>query len=502
MRTRKLKLFLTTILALIFSNSNSQTDSLAAFDFNKKFTIEQQRYDLKVLKEVLQKVHPGIYWYTTKEKFEKKYESIYKNIKSEKTEYQFLLDILPLLDEIHCSHTYWQLSEDFEKYKTTYLKRFPINVKIIDKKAYVKDNFSSDTTIQAGEEIISINGLKIPKLLQTFSEFYWVDGISKNRQFSLVELYFKRLIEFYFNFPNNYQITLGKSQTKVKQVSSLSFEECDSKYYQKYPKISSTKISSKRISIIDSLKTAVLTYDDFMCDSTEFVQFTNESFKLIQDKKISNLIIDVRKNYGGAGEYGGYLISHFAKKEFNMYDHLEMSVHPQDTIFKYISHFYPPNFLKEVQNELDSGKIKKVKDVYVLEKSLYTGTAIQPFKPKQNNFNGKVYVLISNMSFSAASDFAATVFNTRAAILVGQTTGGGYKGNTSEAVVELKLPNSKIIMYIPVKKCLTSVSRACSSDGVVPDYFVKPDINDFKKGIDSEMTFTLDLIKRQESKQK
>lgn len=497
MNTRRLTLSLTILITLIFSNSNSQTDSLATFDFNKKYTVEQQRCDLKILKEVLQKVHPGIYWYTTKEKFEKKYESIYKNIKSEKTEYQFLLDILPLLEEIHCSHTYWQLSEDFEKYKTTYLKRFPINVKIIDKKIYVKDNFSSDTTIQIGEEITSINGLKTSSILATFAQFASVDGINKDAQLSIVEAQFKTLLEMYFSFPTNYQIGYGTPQTKVKKVFALSIKEYGNNYYKKYP-----QISSRRITFIDSLKTAVLTYDDFMCDSTEFVQFTNESFKLIQDKKISNLIIDVRKNYGGAGEYGGYLISHFAKKEFNMYDHLEMSVHPQDTIFKYISHFYPPNFLKEVQDELDSGKIKKVNGVYVLEKSLYTGTAIQPFKPKKNNFNGKVYVLISNMSFSAASDFAAAVFNTRAAILVGQTTGGGYKGNTSEAVVELKLPNSKIRVYIPVKKCLTSSSRVCSSDGVVPDYFVKSNINDFKKGIDSEMTFTLDLIKRQESKQK
>ncbi len=499
MKTRKLTLSLTIILALIFSYSNSQTDSLATYDFNKKYTIEQQRYDLKILKEALQKTHAGIYWYTTKEKFDEKFNTLYKNINSEKTEYQFLLYFLPLLEEIHCSHTYWQLTEDFVKYKTTYLKRFPINVKIIDEKIYVKDNFSSDTTIHVGEEILSINGLKIQKLLQTFSEFYWVDGISKNRQFSLVELYFKTLIEYYFNFPNNYQVAFGKSQTKVKQVSPLSFAECDSKYYEKYPK---TSTSSRRISFIDSLNTAVLTYDDFMCDSTEFVKFTNESFKLIQDKGISNLIIDVRKNFGGAGEYGGYLISHFAKKEFSMYDHLEIILNPNDTIFKYFSNLYPENFLVEIQNQLKSGKIIKVKDVYWLDKSLYTGTALQPFKPKPNNFEGKVYVLIGNKSFSAASDFAATVFNTKVAVLVGQTTGGGYKGNTSEAVVGLLLPNSKIRVYIPVKKCLTSVSRVCSSDGVVPDYYVKPNINDFKKGKDTEMAFTLDLIKKQESKKK
>lgn len=484
-------------LIILTLTMRSQTDSLASFDFNKKYTIEQQRYDLKILKEVLQKAHPGIYWYTTKEKFDAKFNSLYKNITSEKNEYQFLLYILPLLEEIHCSHTWWRLSEDFEKYKTTYLKRFPINVKIIDKKLYVKDNFSSDTTIQAGEEIIAINGLKIPKLLETFSEFCWVDGINKNGHFALGELQFKTLIEFYFNFPNNYQIAFGKSQTKVKQLSPLSFEEYGSKYYQKYP-----KISSKRISVIDSLNTAVLTYDDFMCDSTEFVQFTNESFKLIQDKGIINLIIDVRKNSGGAGEYGGYLISHFAKKEFSMYDHLEIILNPNDTIFKYISNPYPENLLAEIQNQLDSGKIKKVKDVFWLDKSLYIGTALQPFKPKPNNFNGKVYVLISNRSFSAASDFASSVYNNKAAVLVGQTTGGGYKGNSSEADFELKLPNSKIRMRIPVKKCLTSVSRACPSDGVVPDYYVKPNINDFKKGIDSEMSFTLDLIRQQESKQK
>lgn len=497
MQTRKLALYLTILLTLTFFDSNSQTDSLANFDFNKKYTIEQQRYDLIILKEVLQKAHPGIYWYTTKEKFEKKYDSLYKNIISEKTESQFLLHILPLLEEIHCSHTYWRLSEDLEKYKTTYLKRFPVNVKIIGKKIYVKDNFSSDTTIRVGQEITSINGCKIPNLLAMFSQFSWADGINKDAQLSLVEAQFKTLLELYFNFPNNYKITFAEPNTKVKQVSPLSFEEYGNKYYAKYP-----KTNPRRVTFIDSLNTAVLTYDDFMCDSTEFVQFTNESFKLIRDKGINNLIIDVRKNFGGAGEYGGYLISNFAKKEFNVYDHLEVTLNPKDTIFKFISNPYPKNLLGEIQTYLDSGKIKKVKDVYWLDKSLYIGTALQPFKPYPNNFNGKVYVLIGNRSFSAASDFASSVYNNKVAVLVGQTTGGGYKGNTSEADFELKLPNSKIRIRIPVKRCLTSVSRACSSDGVVPDYIVKPNLNDFKKGIDSEMTFTLDLIKKQKSKQK
>lgn len=68
---------------------------------------------------------------------------------------------------------------------------------------------------------------------------------------------------------------------------------------------------------------------------------------------------------------------------------------------------------------------------------------------------------------------------------MGEEAGGGYLGNTSGFEAELPLPNSKLVLYLP----LISYYLAASPDlnprhGVPPDYQVAPSVDDLIAGRD------------------
>lgn len=62
--------------------------------------------------------------------------------------------------------------------------------------------------------------------------------------------------------------------------------------------------------------------------------------------------------------------------------------------------------------------------------------------------------------------------------------------------LSLTLPNTKVRVGIPLRKYVLAVSGyAYSRRGVMPDYPVQPTIQDVLHGVDTELMFTLKLIK-------
>ena len=232
--------WLTITLVLCFNNClfvSAQTDSTTKYNFFRKYTIQEQKEDLKILKTALEKIHPGLYWHVTKQDFEKEYNYIFNSINSEKTAYQYLEYILPLIAKIRCSHTYANLSEIEGTFKIKNLKRFPLNIKVVDNKPFVKDNFSADSLFKPGTEIVTINGVKTSDLLQNFIKRSYVDGFNKQGECAYLASNFKRLTEFYFNVPSTYtlEILTNKGAFIKKEIDAVYWSEMLDKYYKKYP---------------------------------------------------------------------------------------------------------------------------------------------------------------------------------------------------------------------------------------------------------------------------
>lgn len=130
--------------------------------------------------------------------------------------------------------------------------------------------------------------------------------------------------------------------------------------------------------------------------------------------------------------------------------------------------------------------------------SIVTGEA--PFQEPSNNplrFKGRVYVLISQVTFSAAMDFASAIKCFNIAALVGQETCDTPV--SYGASLPFNLPNSNLFLLVPIKYFVGACGKP-DGRGVLPDYEVKQKAQDTAKGIDTVLQFTLDLIKKSSSK--
>jgi hypothetical protein len=62
---------------------------------------------------------------------------------------------------------------------------------------------------------------------------------------------------------------------------------------------------------------------------------------------------------------------------------------------------------------------------------------------------------------------------------------------------ELTLPNTGIVVIVPLFQFVMAVPELADDRGILPDYAVTPTPEDFAAGVDTELIFTLDLIRQQ-----
>lgn len=91
------------------------------------------------------------------------------------------------------------------------------------------------------------------------------------------------------------------------------------------------------------------------------------------------------------------------------------------------------------------------------------------------NYGGRLYVLADETSNSAATLFPSILSRNRRAVIVGRETGSGYHYITGYDYARIMLPNSRIVVQIPlVKYVLDDVvtERYPAGRGLLPDYEV------------------------------
>ncbi|HKP14058.1 MAG TPA: hypothetical protein VJZ91_18190 [Blastocatellia bacterium] len=101
------------------------------------------REDFQVARRALEEGHSGIYRYTPKPQLDRTFDAAARALDRPMDVYEFLRVLAPAVAAIKCGHTGLTMPEALCKEINTSVPLPPLNVKVIDKRAYVFRDLSS-----------------------------------------------------------------------------------------------------------------------------------------------------------------------------------------------------------------------------------------------------------------------------------------------------------------------------------------------------------------------
>ncbi len=402
---------------------------------------------------------------------------------------EFYRILAPVVAEIKCGHTAAFPPKDIRQAIEQTAALLPLDVEVLSGKVYVVREYSNDDEQLAGLEIRRINKVGIDWILSTILAGTRGDAdshtgrqcrIAHEDPFTFAEALYSLLgiqAPFQIEFLNP---KTGRKKTMT--LAGVTFPDREKVASIRYPQDKKSE-NNASLKFLDSDKIAVLTVSAFFDKkgqkplSTYFV----DAFQQIHDQQSKSLIIDVRNNGGGYDNLGKELLSFLLAEPFQYYDDLIYNAREFD-FFRYADGAQPIP-AERVEKRAD-GKFHDIKHVNL---------GIQ--QPSLPHFAGKVVVLMNGGSFSTTCEFLSNLHYRKRATFVGEEAAGGYYGNTSGYAVWLTLPNSKVQMIVPLRTYYLAVKDGDPNRSILPDYEVKPSIDDILSGNDVIMAKAIKLAR-------
>ena len=474
------------VLLLLFSCAGTKNYSPA-----RKYPQKVLREDFSLLRNILEKKHPSLYWYTSQDSMNFYFDKYYGSIRDSMTEQQFTWHILaPLVDKINCGHTSVGSSKAYRKWvqgKT--LPSFPLYFKVWNDTMAASGNLNrKDTIFKRGTIVTSINGLSTQQLISRMFNYLPQDGYANNLNYIRMSANFPYYHRNIFGISNKYRVTYiddaGLQKTTevplwapIRDSTKRPADSIKKPKEPRPPKIPREKrLERLRSFTIDSSGlVATMTLNTF--SNGKLRTFFRRSFRKMRQQNIPNLILDVRSNGGGKVMNSTLLTKYLSRTKFKVADSVYAVAKGVAPFGKYIK----GGFLNSIEMIFIT---KKKKDgryhIGHLERKFY--------KPKTNNhYDGKVYVLINGPSFSATSLVCNTLKGQKDILLVGEETGGGWHGNSGIMIPDIKLPHTKTTVRLPLFRLVQYNHVPKNGSGVVPDWYIGTSYDALLKGYDHKM---------------
>lgn len=180
---------------------------------------------------------------------------------------------------------------------------------------------------------------------------------------------------------------------------------------------------------------------------TSFSKQFSKIFKKIKKQKPKNLIIDLRYNQGGNMSIPALFYSYISQGSFNEY----MSIQVPDFKLPFKNNIFAIEN-KPINNKGIEDFINNFKKHFKKNNDYYENVFINNVKRFENkrSFTGDIYLLIGGRTFSAASYYTALFKSHKRGEIVGEQIGGSHYNITAGKQIEYVLPNTKIILSIPI----------------------------------------------------
>ncbi len=442
--------FFTFFIILIFTTrAKTQTYSPA-----------QIRTDLVLLKDKIEKIHPNPYKFISESRFQQVFDSL-SRIEKPLSVKQAFAHFLNLSKAIHCGHSYILADERIIPPNNSNPQFLPLDLVIFDNRLYISKNYSTDLSLIKGVEIIEIEGISSEKLIKNLSKYVYqnADGVIEDADQYYIQRNLRRLLHIYLGEQDRILLKVKKAnQIEAINLPTKSLNEIREVEDERYP----VKIADYRNMFVKKVDdfTSILRIRSFEGNDYENGNFQQEVlsiFKEIHQNQSKNLIIDLRNNAGGRMDYADEILKYLLNRP---YQHFQISSN---------------SVIKEVKKSMT------IKRFYEPEKAI-----------PNHFFDGKLYVLINEGTFSAAVYMASQLQNAGIGTFIGSTCGGAADGSSAGEFINFRLPETNFTISLPTQRIDYNASTKSQLE---PNYQIKQSLQDFLNGEDSVLRLTYELIK-------
>ncbi len=409
------------------------------FNPEKHYSIIQLKEDFNFLRSTLEKNHPRLYEFTPKASFNRYFDSLYRTINRPMNEIEFRYFLLPIIAKVHCGHTSLEQTVLYGQQRPTLLPPFVLYYE--GERAFIRS--SADSLLLPGTEVLEINNTPVTVRITNFLKRVSADGIHSSVQYYIMN---KPMSWFIYEIPEwynvkNYKLLVKKDGENI-EVNLKALEM--SEFIKFNPPPPGNK---NQLDIIADHSSAILTYPrlDYPTDSIRN-RFLNDTFLELKNKKVTNLIIDLRGNGGGTPLNAAYFLRYLMDKDFVYSNTSSISEYTELTNITSVD---------------------------------------------ENRYKGKMYFLIDGGSFSSTSHILSFVKKYKLGTLIGELSSGSYSCNTIG--FPFPLPNSQLILKCATGIYETSVKGQDRAKGIVPDYEVRNSLTNILNGQDKILEFAKKL---------
>jgi hypothetical protein len=335
--------------------------------------------------------------------------------------------------------------------------------------------------------ITQIDGLAASTLIDTLTNYVNSDGRSLNARY--------QLLSNRGSFGSLYRMVYG-----AKDSFAISYKTVEgttgSTYLRAYePRSDSNRIDSKKspptrnqldptrnLQIDTALSSAYLVLNSFT-HGHRLRHFFKSSFRMIHQRSIQHLVIDVRANGGGDVGLARILTSYLVDHPFRLADTL-YSKGLNGSPKKHVR-FYPA--YQAMLFWITRKKPDGLRHFGYFERHAFSPR-------KKDHFNGSIYFITGGNSFSATTLLLHHLHQQPNVIVVGEETGGGAYGNSAWMIPEVLLPHSRIRYRLPMFRLVMNKDALASGRGILPDIRVSATAASIRRGIDVKSEKVRELI--------
>ena len=324
------------------------------------------------------------------------------------------------------------------------------------------------------------------------------DGFIKKVKYSDLEgIGFAEYYYYYYGQIDKFQIKF-KDRSSPEEIEALSIAEAIKKNIRRDKE---EKLEEKNKEVLEfeilNETVAYLGIHSFANDIIRKSQhkrlkpFLESSFQVISDRDIKTLIVDVSQN-GGGNEGNEDLLYSYIGPNYRKYKKVRAKTQKVT-----LDNGYDPPIQLKTFGLLERLFANQKMADGSYERKITAGHGLMAFdEVPEHKFEGKVYVIISPVTYSGGSEFANMMYTNDLAIFVGEETGGGYLGNTSGYSRELILPNSKIEIDIPVLQFVMNVKTtdAPFGSGVRPHHQVIATFDQYSRNENAALQYILEQL--------